>query len=354
MIRMRRRRIWCELIDPEELGSEATLALLERFQLEPLIALPPSRENEAMAIALHRLTARGIRVGVWPLLDDRDGYWPSEANVVDFERRVDEALRFGEKAGAPIETLAIDLEPPLEITSRLMKRDPAAITSLLFSSVQDLTRSELKQARFRAIDRYRALVESLKVRGIETVAAIAPPLVLDLAAGGALWQRILKTPLSGIGFQVITPMLYTSQMRELLPFASGARARALLHALSRLLFAHAGDARPCVSLGLVSTGKLGDELSFRDPAELLLDVEATLAAGIDDLALFSLEGVLRRGAPETWLVPYTTARPRAPLGATSEAISALVRGFVWSLRSARRLSPRAMRTGGSCADPRVS
>jgi hypothetical protein len=127
-------------------------------------------------------------------------------------------------------------------------------------------------------------------------------------------------------------MLYTSELRTLFPFLGPGGARALLHAGAGLLAANAKAARASVSLGLVSTGKLGDERCFRDPVELLLDVEAALAAGVDDLALFSLEGILERGPPERWLVPYTNARPRKPAGPSAPLMSALVRAVAWSVR----------------------
>jgi hypothetical protein len=347
-----RRRIWCELLPPEELGSEATIALLGRFRLEPLIALPPDRETRAMAEALRRCAARGIRVGLWPLLRDADGYWPSESNAEIFAARIEEAIGFTDRAGVRLSTLAIDLEPPLEVTRRLMKRDPIELGSMLGRGLGDVATRERRALRRRAFESYRRIVAALDGLGIETLAAVAPHMVLDFASHTPLWQRILKTPIEGIGYRVISPMLYTSLFRQLIPLADANRARSILFTLARLLRAHAGDALPSVSLGLVSTGKLGDESRFRDPAELLLDVEATLAAGVGDLALFSLEGVLERGAPEAWLVPFTTARPRAPSGVSNEAMSAIVRALVWALRSIRKLAPS--RFEGSCVPPRAS
>src|SRR5437588_9404588 len=108
----RRRRIWCELLPPEELGHHATIALLEKFGLEPLIALPPDRETESMAKAIRALSQSSVPIGVWPLLSDEQGYWPSEANAAQFLPRVTRAIDFVDRAGASVRTLAVDLEPP--------------------------------------------------------------------------------------------------------------------------------------------------------------------------------------------------------------------------------------------------
>lgn len=45
---------------------------------------------------------------------------------------------------------------------------------------------------------------------------------------------------------------------------------------------------------------------------LCKDVEAALAAGIQDISVFSLEGILNSSQPETWLEMIYSAPPRIP------------------------------------------
>jgi hypothetical protein len=326
---MRRRRIWCELLPHEELAHPSTIGLLERFGLEPLIALPPHRQDPALASALARLDERGIPIGVWPLLSDEDGYWPSEGNSARFLERVREAIAFVRSAGASVRTLAVDLEPPLDVTSELMKGDLLHSGRILAKGLLHLPRPERIRAHRRALVAYAEIERELAADGIESVAAVVPTLVFDFASGTHLWQSLLKTPVSGPRWSVVSPMLYTSQIAFMLPSRNADDARAMLYALSRLLRTHLGD-RASVSLGLVGTGKLGDEHVFSDPEELARDVELTLAAGVDDLALFSLEGVLRSGAPERWLIPYTTATARPPQSLRAGVVSGVVRAVVWA------------------------
>lgn len=90
-----------------------------------------------------------------------------------------------------------------------------------------------------------------------------------------------------------------------------------------------GPTRSSMSVGLVQSGKLGDEPTFASPDDLYQDVAAVRAAGIDDLALFCLEGALHRGAPERWLEPYTRAPPKPPARLLTAPLGALMRGASW-------------------------
>ncbi len=330
-----RRRVWSEFLAPEELAAGATLRLLRRFQLEPLIALPPSAETPPMADALLRLTGAGVPFGIWPLLSDTDGYWPSEENAQAFESRMQGALRFVDQARAIPRTVAIDLEPPLAVTRRLMHGALARRGLFLIRGFAELALRD--GARHRSIEILTRVARDLRVRGLETIAAVLPPVVLDLFARDDLWQGVFRTPVSAPGWSVVSPMMYTTLLRRMVPLSSESSARALLFETGRMLVQSVGPARASLSVGLVTTGKLGDEPAFASPAELVLDVAAARAAGVDDLALFSLEGVLHRGAPESWLSPFDSASPQAPAPILSRPLGAAMRGFARALGSGHAL-----------------
>lgn len=336
-----KRRIWCELLPPETLAEPSTIALLRRFALEPIVALPPERETEAMFRALSALTdpkASGhansghpdsghpIRLGIWPLLSDAEGYWPSLGNAALFAARVRALLAELEARKIPVSVVAFDLEPPLDIMRGLMTGGGKEISKAIFAGLKSLThKGELAgAAEIAALDR------ELRARGVETLAAVMPNLVLDLASRSLLWEHTFRTPLAVAEWSVVSPMLYTTLIKEYLPSKRIERARALLYESTRLLVRAVGPARASVSLGLVGPGKLGDEPYFDSPAELLLDVAAARAGGADDLALFSLETVLSRGDPEAWLMPFTCTEAQAPAGFEARLVSSLVRGAVWA------------------------
>jgi hypothetical protein len=302
------RRIFAEHIAPATLGDAATVGLLSRYGLQALVAVPPGAESGALGEALARLSRTEAGVGVWPLLDDADGYWPSDGNAAAFTRRVQDVLSFARAAGATVRTVVVDLEPPLWVMERLMGPRPvSAVARRVYMSCR-ATEAVRRRSAAQVLAR---LQEDLHRQGLETFATVIPPVVLDHPRGPGLWQAVFQTQVHRPGWSKICPMLYTSIMADLLPSGAAGSARALAHVMAARLVRHAGP-RAAGALGLTGTGKLEGEPVLPDPEALAEDVAAIRAAGVEDLALFSLEGVLARPAPEAWLQAFTCTEVRAP------------------------------------------
>ena len=74
---------------------------------------------------------------------------------------------------------------------------------------------------------------------------------------------------------------------------------------------HLGPERVHVSLGVTGTGKLGDEPAYERPEALALDVSAMRAEGVEELAIFCLEGLVGRSDAGRWVDVIRDARPIA-------------------------------------------
>jgi hypothetical protein len=126
-----------------------------------------------------------------------------------------------------------------------------------------------------------------------------PMLVMEL--GGEWMERLLGTPASALPVDGHSVMAYTSLLEGWSRGLLGRRrAEAALVGCARLARWRFG-ARAGLSLGTVGTGAFGDEPCYRDVGELRRDVSLSLSAGISDLSLFDLGGVVRRGPAEAWL-----------------------------------------------------
>jgi len=305
------RRIFSELMAPRQLMAPATLKLIERFNLQCLVALAPGAETPEMAQALAALSRVGRGVGVWPLLADHEGYWPNDANADAAVRRVRRVLRFTEQAKVPIRTVVIDLEPPLSVMQAMLTGGAVDRGLLWARRVLHCGRASSVGARRAATQVLASLRSELEARDVEAFATVVPLVLLDDAKARAVWQAVLQTPVFRPGWSMICPMLYTSILREMIPGATQAQARGLARAFAELSVRRSGP-KAAAAVGLAGPGKLGVEPLLEDPDELALDVAAMVAAGVHDLSLFSLEGVLSRDAPEAWLRAFTDERPCVP------------------------------------------
>lgn len=275
------RRVYSELVPLADLVDAPALAALAARSIQLLAAVRPG-EEELAAELVASARARGLSVGLWPMLADADGRWLNPANEARFESWV--AALVAQVRG--IDTLVMDLEPPIaEVRALVDGRLDAAKAWL---------------GRDLSTARHEHIVRRLRERGIESYAAVIPAVLYGGRAGRG-WQRGLGTPVDGVGYDRVSPMLYTSLL-EGYGFGAVDRdiARDLLRRWSALASGRFG-ARASVSLGAVGIGALGDEQTLRGPAELAQDVAVARAAGIDDIALFDLSGVLARPPIAPWL-----------------------------------------------------
>lgn len=327
-----RRRIWCETVPAAEIEAPAVVALLARYQVDPIVAVWPDTVA-ATRSALDRLTEAGLAPSVWPMLPDGEGRWFGAGNAAAFAAFVDRVADDLQPA-----EVVLDLEPPIEGLRRTVA-DAAVHAHLLPAGPGP--------AAFRAARAaLRDLELRLHARGIAVGAAIAAPIVTDGARPA--WQERLGTPVDGVGWDHVSAMLYTSILEG---WSRGLLDRRGARSLAGALAAATADrfgSRASVSVGAVGVGAFGDEPVYRSPAELADDVAVARAAGVDDLALFELGGVLRRLPAEPWMEAFTAtpaARALPDLTLRARAAMAALRlagGALGAIEGAREalLGPR--------------
>lgn len=290
-----RRQIWCETLPYDELTSPRAVRLLSSYHLGVMVAVRPWHAGEIGEVA-RRLEGEGVSVALWPMIEDAKGRWASAHSAEAYIGFVDELLAAVPEA----KEVAIDLEPAISELEkwkawrprwgRVGKREvgkrevvPAAFASASTSFTS-------------AIARWRHPPQR-PARRVTT--ALLPLLAFDSANN---WlARLLGTPADELPVDVHSVMAYTSLFEGWSRGLVGRRRAEWMLGLCAGRARTRWGARAGVSLGAVGTGAFGDEPVYRAPAELARDVSIARAAGISDLSLFELGGVLRRGPAEAWL-----------------------------------------------------
>ncbi|MEZ4458803.1 MAG: hypothetical protein R3E66_03560 [bacterium] len=325
-------RVWSEFLPYEEAADAHVLRLLSRWKVTPHIAVKHDADLDGLANVLQAAASFGVSVWLWPLLSHHDGYWANESNVATWSSEVHSVLHFLEGAGTPPAGIAVDLEPPIELVTPWTRTLP-------FGEIATLIARNLDASRFAQAERdWQRVANDLTKRGYATLAITTPAAAHDLRDGKPVWQDLLETPWSGVGWGVKGVMAYNSMIagysRGLLTIED---ARAMHHRLLiRLSRAFGPDAH--VSLGVTGAGVLGDEVAYASPTELLADVAAARHAGIQDIGLFCLEGVLDRPDPDAWFEAFTSQSSAPP---PTSWKTPLVRSAAWTARRLA-LSVRAL------------
>jgi hypothetical protein len=290
------------------------LAELAARGIDLLVAVTPDATGGAARLVDACRAAR-VGIGLWPMIDDRDGRWPSAANAGRFARFVRALVESLRAAAALPDEIAMDLEPPIDRVRGLLAGSARALFHLP-SPAGMVALAEL--------------VAELRAEPLRVTAAVTPLVALPSALASRGWERLLGTPLDGLAFDAINVMAYTSLFEG---YSRGALRRAdalaMLGAIAGTC-ARRWGARAAVSLGVVGLGALGDERAYRAPVELAEDVALAEAAGIEELVLFGLDGIVARPPHHLWLDALcgtalasrqgsarATARSRAALAAGS-------------------------------------
>ncbi len=305
---------------------ENGLELLAANRAGVAVALYPASLTTDNAAALRELKSAGIELAYWPLMEREQGYFPGERNVAEYRRMVDNLLDWADRRSVLPDMLAVDLEPPIQ----QMHGVASASTRLSkFLGVYGAARDNLDRGRYlSAKASLDGLNRSVQGRGIRTLTAVMPWVALELEGEHELLQDMSETPVSGIGWDIISPMLYVTMLSA--GGAMNTRDANWLVYDSCLRLRHKFGGRAGVSLGLTGPGILEHEPTFRVPEEILVGVQAALAAGVRDITVYSLEGVLARRSPAAWFTALRSAQPRVP--ERSEKVAA-------ALTAARRVYP---------------
>lgn len=301
----RRRRILCNSsLSPAELGSPSTLELLERFDLEPIVVAPPGDDSRVEVLA--RLSTLNLPLGI-ALLPSRDparGFSIHDAPLA--RSHAESALWQAHRMGLEIGSVCFPFSASdLRFWGR--SEDPARGSPALFPE------------RRRGADReLNALVAWLRREGIESV---------SLVPVSSLFEHRLRSselPSLSVGWDRIAPMLYSpvvSLQGWLDPLVRGGMELIAAEVLHRL------GPRAAAAVGRVGAGPRGDGPMLSMPEVLAKDVASVSGAGIEDLVLDGLDGVLRRYRPEGWLEAFVWSKPKPQ-------------------RSLTRLAARVRRPGG--------
>lgn len=301
-------RFWVEHMAPAEVVSRA-LTLLRRYRAGVNVAVYRNTLTDESAEAFRELKGSGLEVAYWLLLDREEGYFPNERNVGPYAVFAEQVVEWASANGVLPDLVAVDLELPFGQMTALTDGAPAGKASRVLAMLRE-NRDPARYALAR--EALADLNDRLHGRGIRTIAALLPWVALELEGPSELVQDLMETPVAGIDFDILSPMWYASMFEGMSGGLISQRdANWLMYDSCLWLRTRYGPAAG-VSLGVTGTGVMGNEQAFAGPEELLAGVEAALAAGVRDISVYNLEGVLADDEPGRWMDALKCAGPRAP------------------------------------------
>jgi len=302
-----RLRVWAEFLPYEEASAVATIRLLRRFNVMLCLSVPDAALGDPLTHLLQAYEDAALDVALWLLLPKSVGYWPSERNADAFSRHLDAVFSWADRRRLRVPWIAVDLEMPLP--QALAVRESRGLKQ--FAAMLKIAFANLNARRFaRAVGQFRMILDKVHDRGAQALCAAHDYIAEDFHLGAPIVQDFLETPVVDVAWDAVSTMIYNSMVVGQFGVTPD-DARWMQYEIGCELKQTFGG-RAGLSQGLTGVGVLGDETYYTDPRQLAPDVAAAKAAGIDDVAIFNLEGILKSSDPAAWFQAAIDAPAQIP------------------------------------------
>ncbi|MGK5088906.1 hypothetical protein WDW86_15210 [Bdellovibrionota bacterium FG-2] len=241
---------------------------------------------------LHAAQTKKVDVWIWPLLAQKEGYWLNQWNAPQFKAFTLDLLDNLEAQGVSVKGVSFDLEPPLEKLEALLSLAKKLKLAELTKTAQSYDEPDLFCA---ARSEIRDLAQTLHQRKLLVHAVTTPFILHDFKnkvthprCADRTMQRVLGIPLDAENFDLISFMAYRSEFKTII---GGINSRLVYTYGQRARAAFGGQAG--LDLGIVGNLTFPHPLiGYQEPSRLKEDLAAARAAGIGNLQIYSLDGMV--------------------------------------------------------------
>lgn len=283
--------VWSEFLPLDQVRGELPALAVRHCEL--YLAVNPMTLNDDMAAFVAEANSAGVPVRLW-LQIPSEGIWLNDENADAFADFTNTTLDWIDAHELPVNWLIFDIEPAYEYAEALA--DSFANIGLLaafdlFQMHRDL--SEFNAARTTI----QSMLDVIHARGRQVMAVTLPWVVNDVRDGDEDLQDIFDTPFAMLDWDAVSFTLYRSSLSEIVgvpltpafvtEYAIGIRAL------------YGDDAE--IAIGTISTPGLITSTGYEVPLDISWDVMAVRAAGLRNISVYSLDGMLVAGGTTPWL-----------------------------------------------------
>jgi hypothetical protein len=313
---------YTEFLDYQRLAQPEVIELLKKYEIKLCIATDEEKLLQLIPL-LKKYQRENIEFSIWPLLAKEDGYWPSERNVNKLDLLLDKIFKMAYENDIKIKEIVIDLEPPQLYN---LSSSPMSASGILAWAKQ-VANQNLNRKKFKkSLIEYQKIIEKIhqhKARAVATTLNF----VLEEVGNPQVnaFQDFLEAPVFGLNWDVIDFQYYTSKMVgfKILFWRISYRD------LNRALYSLAKRAKAHLSCEI--SFSLGIFYPQSEIKYLISDIEALLGAGIEKIAVYSLDGILQFDEPEKVLEKIFQAEPKIPPLRLGSSLFIVSRKLAWLL-----------------------
>ena len=263
----------------------------------------------------------------WPMVELEDGYYPNTRTVDKFAPIMRANCEWYSAHDFPIPMgMLFDLEPPMDaegIKSFKYRMDhpypnPAPPASprpksnwlKTVGTIVDTIDENIDLNQFqRDAEKFSEIQAMMHEYGTKAIAVAIPYTYDDLSDGQLFIQNYLMTPITNVEWDMVNFMTFqTGYVEDTKHMINEEEYQHILYSYCKDFVQHWGPERASATLGVTSYETGVRRQWHIDPEIYRCEASACLAAGMKDVGIFALEGVLLSENPREWIDTVMQAR----------------------------------------------
>ncbi|MFX0098388.1 MAG: hypothetical protein ACFFCS_02330 [Candidatus Hodarchaeota archaeon] len=319
-----------EFLTPGEIVKENAVELLANtgtmLSLRNLFA---DLEGNEYKLMLARFKDQGIEQNFipWPMLDVVDGYYANEMTVEKFSTLIKKTLDWycDNNFEIPLGVL-VDLEPSVDPRKAsvaekvrkgelkvedVKKKEKKGFDMMSFAGqIIDGIDENVNPERFEtAARKFGEMQDMMHEYGTQAIAVALPLAYEDIYDGKLLIQDFMTCPVTNVDWDMINFMIfnvdYVHATRGLI---TNEDYRHILYSYGKEFVEKWGPEKASICLGVTTQGIQAVRPPQTDPELYRLECSALLAAGMENIGIYALDGVLKQPDPESWIKTVKQAK----------------------------------------------
>lgn len=327
-----------EFLTPQQMIDKKAIEVLAKTDTYcAMRILPNDLHEEDFLNMMKKFRELGIEGHMipWPLLSVEDGYYANEITVDLFHKLVQNLLEWYKEHGFAIpEGVLIDLEPPtdpkeakiaeeLRIKRNMVKskrkrkriwkkiKEKSGLEKLAsFNKFINTVKTNMNKERFyQSFAKFTAMQDMMHEYGTKAIAVALPLAYEDHIDGEFLIQDFMTVPVSKVDWDQINYMIFnTDYVSASKGIVSHEDYQHLLYIYAKEFIKKYGPEKASITLGITNLGVSDIRAVQTDPKKYKMEASALLAAGLGDLGIYALDGIMEQKNPIKWIEIVKQAR----------------------------------------------
>jgi hypothetical protein len=302
--------IWSELLDYKEVKK--SLPLLQNNKVSLHLAINQKdfivqQKYHAFTEVLRDAHKLGIKVYLWPLVSEEEGYWLNAKNIDLFFVYVNQLVFKLSHDGVLYHGFSFDLEPTPEKTRTMISylKKFKIKKSIRYLNQFCNSTSEIEDAKVKLT----LLIQSLELLGLKTHVVTTPFVLDDFKLNNDKWQRVFGIPFVDSATEY-SFMVYSTEYENVI----GKITSYPIYEYGMLAQRFLPNKVLGLDLGGIGHVEFPNEIvGFKHFKQIKPDIQASLAAGINQVHFYSLDGLVGEENQNQWFRQVKSKIPRKSL-----------------------------------------